>query len=156
MTPNTTRRAILAGVSGTALAGTIAARAIAKAAPPHPDEELLALADAIVALNAESHRICLEIDEMALRDPDRDRRWRLEIKPRTDRIWDMRVDLAMMRATTMDGFRAKARVVQEFNNCAPRFADPFNDDAMAWSLANDLLGAESVWRSDEDDAGDAA
>jgi len=39
--------------------------------------------------------------------------------------------------------------MQEFSNCAPGYADPEQDDAMAWSLANDLLGVPSVWRSDD-------
>jgi hypothetical protein len=58
--------------------------------------------------------------------------------------------LVAMAATTMAGFCAKARIVQEFNNCAPGFADLDHPDAMAWSLANDLLGVASIWRTDEE------
>jgi hypothetical protein len=154
MSTPTTRRGLLAGAGGAVIVGATAA---SPAAPRlHPDAELIALADAIMANNAESIRLLDEIHEMDLDNPAREPRFRLEMYPLTDRSWDMRADLAMMKATTMDGFRAKARVVQSFNNCAPRFADPFNDDAMAWSLANDLLDVVSVWRRDEDDAGDAA
>ncbi len=59
-----------------------------------------------------------------------------------------------MRATTMAGFLAKARIVQRFNDCDFGCADPSSDDAMAWSLANDMLGIPSIWREDDDaDAG---
>ena len=59
--------------------------------------------------------------------------------------------LTLLPATTLAGMRAKARFVQEFNNCSPGYARPWQDDAMARSLANDLLGQASVWRSDDDD-----
>jgi hypothetical protein len=35
-------------------------------------------------------------------------------------------------------------VIQTISNCAPGYADPWQDDAMGWSLANDLLGVASV------------
>jgi hypothetical protein len=59
----------------------------------------------------------------------------------------LRSELAELPATTMAGFRAKARIVQHFNNCAPGYAASDMDDAMAWSLANDLLGVVSGHRS---------
>ena len=70
------------------------------------------------------------------------------IHPLVNELWAMRARLAQMQATTLDGFRAKARVVQEYNNCDPGYADPDQDDALAWSLANDLLGVPSVWRGE--------
>ena len=70
-------------------------------------------------------------------------------RPLIDRESNLRAELATARATTRAGFRAKARVMQEFSNCAPGYADPEQDDALSWSLANDLLGVPSVWRCDD-------
>jgi hypothetical protein len=55
-----------------------------------------------------------------------------------------------MQATTIAGFCAKARVVQQYNDCWPGYADPNQDDALAWSLANDLLSMPSVWKEGAD------
>lgn len=151
-----TRRSAI-GFSLAAMAAGLTVPALAKAADP--DAELIALADRILANGAESHRISDEIDLMPAARPEdsqaRDRRYEREIRPLVAANWNMRMRLAETRATTMDGFRAKARIVQEYNNCAPGYAESHQDDAMAWSLANDLLGVASAWRP-EDDGEDVA
>jgi len=57
----------------------------------------------------------------------------------------MRERLAALPARTLDGWRAKARIVRLFSNATERdgsvTAD--HDEAMAWSLACDLLGDPS-------------
>jgi hypothetical protein len=93
------------------------------------------------------------MDERSLPWPEQTRIMREQIHPLVDRIHDMEERLATMKATTLEGFRAKARIVQTFSNCSPGFADQWHDQAMAWSLANDLLGVRSVWRSDDDGEG---
>ena len=114
---------------------------------PSPDADLIGLADEIMAAHAETSRLSDESDAV----PPRERKQIQEkIRAIVRGEWDLRARLAQMQATTGDGFRAKARVVQEFNNCDPGYADPYNDDAMAWSLANDLLGVPSIWKADGD------
>ncbi len=56
----------------------------------------------------------------------------------------------LLGPTALAGFRAKARVVREFGNCADGSATGEEDDAMAWSLANDLLGIPSVLNGEGD------
>jgi hypothetical protein len=162
-TPTTPTRRSAIGFSLAALAAGLTVPVLASASPTEgissidtlgTDAELIALVDRIMANGAESNRISDEIDRMpAARPADwqaRDRRYKREIYPLTDANWQLRMELAMMRATTLEGFRAKARIVQEYNNCAPGFAESHQDDAMAWSLANDLLGVASVWRPEDD------
>jgi hypothetical protein len=56
-----------------------------------------------------------------------------------------RDQLVGLVATTMDGFRAKARVLRDFSTLTDGFAERHDEEAIAWSLANDLLGVPSVW-----------
>jgi hypothetical protein len=72
-----------------------------------------------------------------------------EISAGVSASWTMRAELATLRATTIEGFRAKARVVHTFNN-AFEGCDPYTDDAMAWSLAGDLLGQPSRFGTDKE------
>jgi len=67
-------------------------------------------------------------------------------------LGELRIELVMTPATAMAGFRAKVRVVQQFNNRSPGYADPCAHDAIAWSLANDLLGVASVCAEEADEA----
>jgi hypothetical protein len=133
----------------------VGSSASATAKALEPDAELIALADRIMANDAESTRISDEIDLIPVaRREDwraRDRRHEREVRPLVEANWDLRMELAEARATTIEGFRAKARVIQAFSNCALGFADSFNDDAMAWSLANDLLGVASIWRPEDEE-----
>lgn len=150
--PNTpSRRGLL--TSGTAaLLAVTAAVATAKAAslPAGEDAELIRLADEIMALYAESNRLS-EIEDGLPNWQERNRFNRKYIAPLVDRHHELAPQLALMPATTLAGMRAKARFVQAINNCAPGYALPWQDDAMAWSLANDLLGEPSVWRRDQDE-----
>ena len=151
-TPTPGRRGLLGGAAAlvAAYAATLPPSAYAAGSDPDPDAALIALAAEILAVHAEADRIHVEMDVRGLPWSESGRIMREQIHPLVDRIHDMEERLATMRATTLDGFRAKARIVQTFSNCSPGFADPWQDDAMWWSLANDLLGVPSVWRPDDD------
>lgn len=110
------------------------------------DAELIALADEIMRLSAETVRQQAEAEAAGIDD---EQFYREVVEPRVAGCWDMRARLAQMQATSLAGFRAKARLVQTFNNCEAGFADPYQGDAMAWSLANDLLGVASLWEADD-------
>jgi hypothetical protein len=118
------------------------------------DAPLIALADEIMALHEETQLMSVAVDNLSF--AERDRVYRDDIDPKVARQWALRAELASLRATTLAGFSAKARIIQAIGNCAPGFADPYNDDAMAWSLANDLLGVESVWALNDDEDTDKA
>ena len=90
------------------------------------------------------------MDDQGLPLADQGRIRDQQIAPLVRHNWALRMRLAAMQATTLEGFRAKARIIQEFSNCAPGYAELDDDDAMGWSLANDLLGVASVWRADDD------
>jgi hypothetical protein len=135
-------------LAGAAIATTARAAPVASLEGAGDDAELIALAEAILTNDAESDRLSQEMDLLEdLRASDKFMKER--IHPLVDESWRMREELAAMRATTLAGFRAKARVVQRFNNCWPGYATTDQDDAMAWSLANDLLGVSSIWRDEE-------
>jgi hypothetical protein len=111
------------------------------------DAKLIKLADAIMAEHIESERLS------DLRDATKDRTRVAELDAQisagVSASWTMRATLATLRATTTEGFRAKARVVRTFNN-AFEGCDPYTDDAMAWSLAGDLLGQPSRFGTDKE------
>jgi hypothetical protein len=133
-----------------ALAAGAACVAVTAAPAAGDDAELIRLADEIMTLHAETNRLS-DIEDAL---PDWQARARFnkkKIRPLVDRHHEPMPELVMMRATTMAGFQAKARVLHVFSNCAPGYAEPDQDDALGWSLANDLLGVASVWRPDEDE-----
>jgi hypothetical protein len=142
------RRGLLGGAAALlagAAAVTLPRAALATGAGP--DAVLIRMVDILLALDAKTSKMWEELDDLprATAEIIRER----DIRPLLDAEWEMRMEIAGMQATTLDGFRAKARLVQCYNNCAPGFADLGNDDALAWSLANDLLGVASVWRPDD-------
>lgn len=155
-TPTTSRRTALAGQQAGAAA--VAAAKTAAATPAssattadHPDFDVIQIAERIMARDAEFLRLVDEEDKL----PDFHARRRFNeerIRPLVADQWELRIRLAMTPATTMAGFLAKARVVQRFNNCSPGYADPSEDGAVAWSLANDLLGVLSVWQDNDGEA----
>ena len=146
------RRGLLTGTIAALLTGSAAVAAPNTRSLPAAgdDAELIRLADEIMALYAESNRRS-EIEDGLPNWQERNRFNRKYIAPLVDRHHELAPQLALMPATTLAGMRAKARFVQAINNCAPGYALPWQDDAMAWSLANDLLGQPSVWRSDADE-----
>lgn len=151
--PTSTRRTTLT----TSLAGLLAGIAApALASGTNPDAELIALARRVFENDTETDRISEEIDRLPLNTPAerrlKDQRWTKEMRPLVDESWNLRSRLAELPATTMAGFRAKAAIVQQYNNCSPGYAHSCQDDALAWSLANDLLGVASVWRADDGEA----
>ncbi len=164
--PNTTpadngRRSLLAGAGAILAAAPFTAHAaqlrtvaaLARDAGAGADAELIGLADAVMANTAEINRLS-DVEE-SLPFPARWHYTEKNIRPLVREGWALRIRLAQMRAATLDGFRAKARVVQEYSNCQAEYADPDQDDAMAWSLANDLLGVPSVWRPEGEGEGEA-
>lgn len=152
--PSTTapprRRGLLAALAaGAAVAPTLAVHA----ADNGSDAALIELADGIMDLDRQINRLSEQEEALPFRNqrPFREK-W---IRPLSRRQNEARDELATLSATTMAGFRAKARVLQVYNNCSPGYAKPWEDDALGWSLANDLLGVPSIWRED-DEAGHKA
>jgi hypothetical protein len=139
--PNATIAALAASAQQAAEAST----------DPGADSEIVRVADEIIEVNAASDRLSDECDEMEGRKQQDDFR-RERIDPLVRRGLEMRAELARMPATTLAGFRAKARIVREFSNCANGYATGYEDDAVAWSLANDLLGITSVLKEKEEHA----
>ena len=140
------RRGLLAALA----AGAAVAPALAvHAAGGGSDAALIELADEILDLNRQSDRLSEQEEALPLRNqrPFHEK-W---IRPLSRRSNEARDELATLSATTLAGFRAKARVLQVYNNCSPGYAKSWDDDALAWSLANDLLGVPSVWREDDED-----
>jgi hypothetical protein len=132
------RRALLIGSAAVA---AVSAAAAEPASDADADAEIIALVNRIMATDAESNRLEAEFEEQHP-DASFSERWSFrdkKISPAVQREWDDRALLAGMQATTLAGFRAKAVVVQTFNNCSPGYATGYEDDALAWSLANDVL-----------------
>ena len=150
--PFPARRGMLTGAAAALAAAPFTAHAAqirtvaTLARDPGPDAEVIRLGAAVMANAAEIDRLS-DVGE-ALPHAEGWRFTEKNIRPLVREGWALRIRLAQMRATTLEGFRAKARIVQEYSNCAPSYADPDADDAMAWSLANDLLGVASVWRGE--------
>ena len=142
----TLRRDFLAFTAGAVAARTVLP-VVAHAAPADPAAELVRLADAI----DENDRRSSSLDKERDRTSDRAERARLQAmqEPLTEASWDLRAALAEIPATTMEGFRAKARVVRLYDYEGDGFASPYSQEAVAYSLANDLLGLATVWRTDE-------
>jgi hypothetical protein len=163
------RRRLLTGSAATLLAGAAAITTTRAATleATGDDARLVALADQIMVMDAEStkqwdeHETELELRRRAGADPSALSRdgWRYiveNIHPLTGREWALRREMALTPGTTLAGFRAKARVVERFLDCWPGDSAGTEDEALAWSLANDLLGRPSVWRDDAEAGEDLA
>lgn len=116
-------------------------------APPRvieTDAQLVALADAIEAEHRETEAIQVA-REKAGQDAFAPDFIEGTIQPRVRKSWEMRARLASLPALTLEGWRAKARIVRLFSNAPDRDCevDGDADEAMAWSLACDLLGEAS-------------
>jgi hypothetical protein len=145
-THNATRRSL---ISAGATAAILAVSKPSAAAPDSDaDAAIVALVDKIMALYRQGNRLS-ELQETTRsrlkKALTQDKIWKLE-----NEVWDMRAELAGMRATTPTGFRAKAAMVREFSNCRDGYATGYEDDALAWSLANDLLGVPSILKEEEE------
>jgi hypothetical protein len=155
--PSAPSRRSLFGAGAALLAGAAIATTAAHGATAEPDAKLIDLSAKILANEVETDRISDEIDllpnDTLAERRIRNQRYENEVRSRVAEFSNLRRELAALPATTMAGFRAKAAVVQQYADCAPGFAETFQDDAMAWSLANDLLGVASVWRSDDEEGG---
>lgn len=121
----------------------------AAVADPGGDAEIVRLTDAIMDGYWKSRR--LDDEEDTTKSRSRNAEIAKQKRVFTEHGWAMRQQLVTMPATTLAGFRAKARVVHEFNNCFDGYADGFEDDALAWSLASDLLGRKCVLKEGAED-----
>ncbi len=131
----------------------------ALAAEPNADAEIIRLADAIMTGNAETMRLNDLGEELDFTPENEGRRAQLsaQIEPLVREGWDLRARLAGMQASTLAGWQAKARVVREINNCSDGYTSGYDDEALAWSLANDVLGLPSVLKTeDAEDEGEAS
>jgi hypothetical protein len=131
-----TRRNLVGGAASATILAVNKPSAPA-ASVPDADTEIVALVDKIIASYRECNRLEIEAETES---SDRAAQIWKQIRDRVDQEWNMRAQLASLRATTLAGFRAKAAVIREFNNCADGYVTGYEDDALAWSLANDLLG----------------
>ena len=141
--PQNGRRGLLIGAAAALAAAPFTAHAAniravgTLARDTGPDAEVVRLADAVMANAAEIDR--LGAAEDALPCPKRGGLHGEAYPPAGERfVGDAHPAGADRGRRPWTGFRAKARVVQEYNDCDPGYADPDADDAMAWSLANDL------------------
>ena len=114
-----------------------------------PDDDLVRLADAIEAEAAASEPL-LDLAERTADRAERERLW-TRIRANTERSWELRAQLAQTPATTLAGFRAKARIVRRFTYDGDGYEQRDTDTAIAASLANDLLGLPTIWRDDDAD-----
>lgn len=147
----TTRRGALRGASLVGLLGIPAAALGARSSTANPDAGLIALCDRIVALNAEVDRLSDEQDEMKGDYRAQAKFGDSRIRPIVRHGWELRAELVTTPATTLAGFRAKARIVRLYNGCTDGYATGYEDDAVAWSLANDLLGLPTVMKPDDEE-----
>jgi hypothetical protein len=118
-------------------------------ADPGADSEIVQLADEIIKLATESDRLSDECDEQMGDWRSKEKFRRERIAPLVNRGLELQAELVTIPATTLAGFRAKARIVREFSDCADGYATGHEGDAVAWSLANDLLEIPSVLKEEE-------
>jgi len=125
----------------------------------HGDGEyrLLPFSDAIMVGHEEGNRLSLLEDGLGSAPANRDQKKRIaaQLETLASDGWDMRAQLAVTQATTLAGWRAKARVVREFNNCGEGSGTAYDDDAMAYSLASDLLGLPVEFKKEDEASGRA-
>lgn len=147
--PSPRPRSLLSGAAAAVVAASLAAvPAPAVAEPAGADAEIVRLADSIMTNAAAVTHLGEEGN--ALPYPEAWRFHEQKVRPLMADSWAMRMRMARMQATTPDGFRAKARVLQDYRNCSLGYAELDLYDALGWSLANDLLGAPSVWKADRE------
>ena len=134
MSAHPSRRALLAGAAAAPLAALPAT-----ATPMHPnDATLLRLEQEITAVAAEQDRLGVEDDIPGIPAPRR-----AAIRARLSALsadWHAAHDLTIdTPAVTDAGRQAKARIILRW---VQRDADgwPSGEDAIAWSLARDVLG----------------
>ncbi|MBB2155285.1 hypothetical protein HLH33_03000 [Gluconacetobacter diazotrophicus] len=141
---SSTRRDFFTAGAATALAGiaaasfaqpeTLSAKGIAKR-DTHPDARLIALCDAFIALEAEAH--ALYGHDHTLEDEPRIQAAHEVIFGRQEPLKD---EILSLRATTLDGIRAKARAMVAFDNdFLPKEDTPYWNEAMLFNLVRDLV-----------------
>lgn len=122
---------------------------VAAGADAGADAEIVRLADAIMEGYWQAR--ALSDEEETTKNRSRKAEITKQQRALTEQGWEMRQQLVTMPAITLAGFRAKARVVREFNNCSNGYTDGFEDEALAWSLAGDLLGEKCILREGAED-----
>lgn len=144
---NSSRRLFL-GITGATI---IAFPAVAT--PTDPDSGLVAMANEIVALDQEYGRLTLIADGMP---PDEDDRFtEAHIWPLLDHIRELRIAMVSVPAHGLPGFRAKAIVARLHTGFRDEPIDPEREGALTWSLAGDLLGARTKWKTIDAEPADA-
>ena len=118
----------------------------------HPDAALLQLSDDLAKVRAEQDRLSDEADAFPVKDPRREALWR-DVYQHTDRFHEILDQMRDTPALTVDGMRAKARVI--LNLAAPGGEVPADgdDDRVAWSLAMDVLREPVAAIPDDEEAG---
>ncbi len=135
MRPATSRRALIGSSAAMLLAGAFEAGA-SKAA--ELDHDIIDASREYVALEAELGRLCT----LEGRVPEAERDEVLALQGDVmDQQEPLRALLANTPARTPEGLRAKAAALQAWLPASSDGLEPGDDDdALAWSLCNDLLG----------------
>ena len=107
-TPTTSRRALLASLPAVALGAAVAAPAVAAAAQPNPDAELIALCEEYVALDREFCRLGELTFDMRSNDPEF-RRIEARTQALVSRLHELENILTDRAPQTVEGLRAQAR-----------------------------------------------
>lgn len=109
------------------------------------DAKIIKLVRKIIAWD----RACLGLEDSkdATMDPKEQRRIRKLISQNVKKNWEWRAELATIPCKSSAGLKAKAIIIREYNNCSGRSG--YDDDAMAWSIAADLLGLPSMFDDDQ-------
>lgn len=118
--------------------------AVAAAASPDADAELLRLEAAILAVDAHQEEL-VEPEDAAWRLPDASRQRRAIARQRSalsDEWHRLHGRVIDTPATTEAGRKAKARVALRYV-CRDSDGWPLPEDALIWSLARDALGDEA-------------
>ena len=137
MTGHPTRRGLLTAGGGTVLAG-IAAVAVAKPdnlsgmPPAQRDAKLIALCDRIILMRAENDALARAIPS-GLPSAEIMRMEDEQILPLDERRWDLIEEAEAITAHTMDGHRARARMLLDNGDVTER------GHVGVWALVRDLL-----------------
>lgn len=153
-TTNPSRRTLLRG----ALASAVTVQIAEPAGATGTDAELVRLA-------AEHQAIGRRLDDLTMPYVDVVESWPRSLQPEIDRLvlqhHEMAEAAANIPAATMDGMKAKCRIMldymQQYSDGALIWGG--HDELLGWSLARDILGAEAaiiVIRQDSEDASSAA
>jgi len=110
------------------------------AGPAGQDAAIIGAVEKLKPLCDRAEMLSRLVDDLPAGDPGRERLW-AEIRELTAAGWQLRGELAQLRALSLEGLRAKAWAVREFSDVETgENFNPTDGAALAWSLAGDLLG----------------